>query len=226
MSGPSIEGCTRFVEAFGRLTGIVRERLELEWRYHQRGDLQELAAELLDHAVEFGRLLRVVFRRDLVDALTDEASWYAAVLRSRGPEQDAFSLLLDSWIVAIQGVIKPPECNELAKPLQTLRANLPQVLELSQARYGTSPSADIRGLVECLIEADVAKAQAVVQSLLTAGRNRASVITAALLPAMKEVGRRWENNDLTIFQEHLATETLRRLRVVLTVDAGEIKLLH
>ncbi|MHB0955035.1 MAG: hypothetical protein ACYC0X_01515 [Pirellulaceae bacterium] len=100
------------------------------------------------------------------------------MLRSRGPKQDAFSLLLDSWIVAIRGVIKPPECNELAKLLQTLRANMPQILELSQARYGTPPSADIQGLVDWLVEGDFAKAQAVVQSLLTGGRNRASVINA------------------------------------------------
>lgn len=220
MSGPSIEACARFVEAFDRLTGIVRERLQLEWHYHERPDLGQLAGELLNHAVEFGSLLRVVFRHGLMAALEDEAGWYAAALRSRGSEQDALTLLLDSWIVAIQGTIRPPECNELAEPLQTLRANLPQILEIARARYETPPTAEIGDLVNRLIEGDLAESQAVVQSLLTVGRTPTAVITEWLLPAMREVGRCWEKNELAIFQEHLATETLRRLLAGVTAFAG------
>ncbi|MGI6414841.1 MAG: cobalamin B12-binding domain-containing protein [Thermoguttaceae bacterium] len=221
MSAPSIEACARFVEAFDRLTAIVRERLELEWRYHNRRDLRQLAGELLDHAVEFGGLLRVVFRHGLIGALEDEAGWYAAALRSRGSEQDALTLVLESWIVAIQGTIKPPECNELAEPLQRLRANLPRILEIARARYGTPPAAEIQDLVGCLIEGDFEESQGVVQSLLSAGTSPAAVIMEWFLPAMREVGRRWENNELAVFQEHLATETLRRLLAGLTASAGK-----
>ncbi|MBN1852562.1 MAG: B12-binding domain-containing protein [Pirellulales bacterium] len=221
MNGPSVEACARFVEAFDRLMVMVRERLELEWRYHKRPDLRQLAGELFDHAVEFGSLLRVVFRHGLMGALEDETGWFAAALRSRGSEQDALTLLLDSWIVAIQGTIRPPECNELAEPLQRLRANLPQVMEIARARYGTPPTSEIGDLVGRLIQGDLAESQAVVHSLLTAGTSHTAVITEWLLPAMREVGRRWENNELAIFQEHLATETLRRLLAGLTVSAGE-----
>lgn len=221
MSAVSIEACARFVEAFDRLTAIVRERLELEWRYHNRRDLRRLAGELLDHAVEFGALLQVVFRHGLIEALDEETGWYAAALGARGSEQDALALVLESWIVAIQGTIKPPECNELAEPLERLRANLPRILEIARARYGTPPAADIQALVECLIEGDFDGSQAVVQSLLSAGTSPTAVITEWFLPAMREVGRRWENNELAIFQEHLATETLRRLLAGLTASAGK-----
>ena len=221
MSSPSIEACARFVEAFDRLTAIVRERLELEWRYHNRRDLRQLAGELIDHAVEFGSLLRVVFRHGLMAALEDEAGWYAAALRSRGSEQDALTLLLDSWIVAIQGIIKPPECNELAEPLQRLRADLPRILEIARARYGTPPAAEIQALVRCLTEGDFDASQAVIQSALRAGTSPAAVITEWFLPAMREVGRRWENGELAIFEEHLATETLRRLLAALPFSVGK-----
>lgn len=223
MSGPSVQACALFVEAFDRLAAIVRERLELEWRYHKRSDLERLGGEILDHAVEFGNLLRVAYRHGLMGVLEDETSWFAAALRSRGSEQDALTLLLDSWVVAIQGVIKPPECNELSQPLQRLRADLPRILELARARYGTPPAEEIQALVRCLTEGDFDASQAVIQSALRAGTSPAAVITEWFLPAMREVGRRWENGELAIFEEHLATETLRRLLAALpfSVDKTE-----
>ena len=66
-----------------------------------------------------------VYRYDLAQALAQEAVWYASALAVRGPGKDAFSLLLESWIIAVQGIIKPPECNLLAEPIRELQTNLP-----------------------------------------------------------------------------------------------------
>lgn len=118
-----------FSSEFGNLSALVLKRLELEWHYHQRQDLGRSDQQLLHYAIEFGRLLNVVYRYRLFSALQEECKWYAAVFGARGSSHDAFALVLESWIMAIQGLLKPPECNELARPIQSIRDDLERLLE-------------------------------------------------------------------------------------------------
>ena len=49
----------------------------------------------------------------------------------------------------------------------------------------------------------------VVSRLIGSGKSMDQVIVDGILPAMSEVGFLWERRRLDIFQEHLATETVR-----------------
>lgn len=211
MDASSGQATAIFERDFDRLLAIVHERLEVQWRFHRRVDLARLEPDLMELRREFGSLLRVVYRYNLTDALAPEAAWYASALTSRGPGSDAFALLLDSWIVAIQGTIKPPECNVLAAPLQKLRAELPRVFSEAEKRRGATPAAEIGTLVASLIVGDFAGAWEQLRAGMASGTPPHELIVDLLLPAMAEVGRRWELNELAIFQEHLATETVHRL---------------
>ena len=71
-----------FDESFGSLMALVQQRVELELRFHNRSDLQQLESDLSELIREFGVLLRVVYRYDLAKALTQEAVWYASALVS------------------------------------------------------------------------------------------------------------------------------------------------
>lgn len=73
-----------FVEHFDHLLALVRQRFTVFWQFQQEGEPQPSASELLDYAQEFGYLLRVVFRYQLLDALQEEAAWYAALFTARG----------------------------------------------------------------------------------------------------------------------------------------------
>jgi hypothetical protein len=211
MGAPSPDVTAVFERDFDRLLSIVHERLEIQWRFHQRVDLERLEPDLAGLMREFGALLRVVYRYNLTDALAPEAAWYASALASRGPGADALALLLDSWIVAIQGTIKPPECNVLAAPLEALRRDLPRVFLEAEKRRGAAPAAEIGTLVACLIAGDFAEARERLRARMAAGTPPHELIVDLLLPAMAEVGRRWQLNELAIFEEHLATETVQRL---------------
>lgn len=200
-----------FDHHFSHLTALVRERLEVEWQFHRRADFKQMEPDLLELVREFGALLRVVYRYDLTDALKKEASWYASTLATRGPGTDAFALLLDSWVVAIQGLIKPPECNSLAAPLQDLRENSADIFAEAEARRGISGDPKVSALAEQLVAGDYGSAREVIHSEITSGMPPHETIVYMLLPAMSEIGRRWELNELAIFQEHLATETMQKL---------------
>jgi methanogenic corrinoid protein MtbC1 len=198
-----------FEEYFDRLMALAHERMEIEWVSHRRGDLQRLRPDLLEIHREFGALLRVVFRYGLADALREEAIGYAITLTRRNSPHDALALLLDSWIMAIQGLIQPPECNVLAAPLKKLRDDLPGLIREMPPPKSVNPHA--LELMQRAVAGDLAGARDVLRACLAAGVPPYDVVPDLLLAAMSEIGVRWERNELTIYQEHLATETVVRL---------------
>jgi len=198
-----------FASEFGDLSAVVLKRLELEWRYHQRPDLAKADQQLLQYALEFGRLLKVVYRHRLFSILHEESRWYAGIFAARGSGHDAFGLVLDSWIIAVQGVIKPPECNELAQPIRAIRDDLPLLIAQAQHRSRAAPEPAVISLVESLVRGDVRGAREILSGMVAKGAPPDRLIVEVMLPAMAEIGRRWELNEMEVFQEHLATEAIQ-----------------
>lgn len=205
-----------------QLLALVGKRLELQRGFHGRSDLPALEPDLFDLARELGLLLRVVYRYDLAEALEEESAWYASVLASRGPGRDAFTLLLDSWIVAIQGVVKPPECDRLARPLREVRSRVDRLLSRGSAPPGPPPAPEVSELVDRLVRGKKAQARGLLEARIAAGVAPHETITRLLLPAMVEVGRRWEIDASGIWEEHLATETVLGLLAGLVASARPV----
>jgi hypothetical protein len=211
-----------FEEFFDRLVALVSERLSVQFRYQDQLPSESAKLVLEDGIREFGKLLRAIFRYNLLEALDEEAGWYASLLESRGLGREAFVLILDSWLMAIHGVIKPPECHALCGPLEELRANLDRLFSRLTERRQVHPCpgnphhggfADPKRLfVSCFLK---------FREKIAAGTAPETLITRLLLPAMQEIGRRWEAGEINIFQEHLGTETLLRLLPILLI-AGEL----
>jgi hypothetical protein len=137
----------QFMREFDRLCVVAGERVRVEWSHRHRQDLRRLSRELAQPVLEYGRPLRVVFRHRLTARSRQEAAWYLATLRARGSHQDAFALVPESWIVAIQGLIKPPGCNELTAPLQGLRDTLPELAQAARSRDRVALTPQIEALV-------------------------------------------------------------------------------
>lgn len=214
-------GSALFEEYYDRLMAIARQRMEIEWRSHRLEHLQYLRSDLLELHREFGALLRVVFRYGLAEALREEFRWFASVLANRKSPHDALALLLDSWIVAIQGLVRPPECNLLAAPLKGLREALPSLL--SETPRPSGSDAPVKAIIGKLITGDLAGARAILSGRLAAGIPPHDLVPALLLAAMSEIGSRWEQDSLQIFEEHLATETTARLLAELPAMASPVQ---
>jgi methanogenic corrinoid protein MtbC1 len=200
-----------FASQFADLSAVVLKRLELEWRYHRRPDLAKADQQLLQYALEFGRLLKVVYRHRLFAILHEEAQWYTGVFAARGSGHDAFELILDSWIIAIQGMIRPPACNELAQPIRAIRDDLPSLIAQMQHRRRAAPEPTVLLLVEGLLRGDARGAREILSGRAAKGTPPDRLIVEVILPAMAEIGQRWEFNEVEVFQEHLATETIQCL---------------
>ncbi len=204
-----------FEEFFDRLVALVSERLSVQFRYQDQLPSDSAKLVLEDGIREFGKLLRAVFRYNLPEALNEEAGWYASLLESRGLGREALVLIVDSWLMAIHGLIKPPECHALCGLLEELRANLDRLFSRLTERRQVHPSPEIRTMADLLTQAAFRDLLSQVQKKIAAGMAPGTLITQELLPAMHEVGRQWEAGEIDIFQEHLGTETLLRLLPIL-----------
>jgi len=97
--------------------------------------------------------------------------------------------VLESWIVAIQGLIKPPECNELAAPLQALRAALPELAGAGLEAEQVVLTPEVDALVGTVTGGDVAGGERLLRRALADRSTPESIVTDLLLPAMGEGGR-------------------------------------
>ena len=66
-------------------------------------------------------------------------------------------------------------------------------------------------LLDRLVAGDEAGAWRVVEDALASGAHAADIHLTLLVPAMREVGRRWSRGELDVADEHLASATTRRL---------------
>ena len=200
-----------FESEHSALFAVVEKRIQLEEQFHLSRNLNKAGMHLVDYAVNFGRLLRVVYRHDLTEALRKEFAWYVHTFSAHEWGQNALSIILDSWIIAIQGLIKQPECNLLADPLQRLRDELPGLFATIAAGSQNDAAPCDPALISAITAGDRQKASQHIlanrQSFSTPDR----LIVGMLLPAIAEIGKRWQLDQIQIFEEHLATQVIKSI---------------
>jgi len=196
-----------FETHYPRLLAAVLERLRLEIDAAEIRDpgLKEL---LEDCAGRFGETLQAVYALGLADGLEAEAAWLVSVLDGRGPGRGWADRILEAWANAIQGLIKPPEGDELARPLVGLRSRFGRPNPPASAQ-DDGPSENVKRYLEAALAGRRREAAEFALSLLREGRSPGQVASDLLLPALRRLGRLWEKGRLNASSEHRATEITR-----------------
>ena len=198
----------RYAEVLTPFGGHGRFQTRQDLRYH----VEFLSAAVEVHAPGY---------------FTDYVVWLAGVLKARGvPVQTlAESLRLlrrflesrleQALLVAAQGAIDAG----LAALAKDWEASAPRY----QARM-PDPHAAVGALTRCLLDGDSAAARAIVcdSSGVCGGTDVAEgapgyvkLATHLFQPALYAVGQKWERNEITVAQEHLATALVQTLLVEL-----------
>ena len=196
-----------FETLYPRLLAVVRERIRLEIGAAEIQDpgLKEL---LEDCAGRFGGALQAVYALGLAGGLVQETAWLVSVLDGRGPGRGWADRILEAWANAIQGLIKPPEGDDLARPLVGLRSRLGR-LELPAPAQDDGPSENVTSYLEAALAGRRREAAEFALSLIGEGRSPGQVASGLLLPALRRIGRLWEKGRLNASSEHRATEITR-----------------
>lgn len=101
------------------------------------------------------------------------------------------------------------------KRLQDERYTLDEIAaRLGSDTDGTGPAIDLEGFVALALSGDAAAATHLVAAAIDRGLTPPELFDQVLAPALRDVGDRWEAGQLTVAQEHAASEVIRDLIAV------------
>jgi len=196
-----------FAEALPRLLTLVNDKFSVDARLFSRFTPERLLL-LSDAHEHFGKMLRAVLEFSLYEHMLDEFRWYVSSLSSRGLGEEYFLRMVEGWIIAIHAALAPVEAREVSRPLEWLALNSRAVYRLRRSAGAPLGSAGSQFLA-LLLGRKRRDAVGYVLDLIRSGENIERVITDVILRAMGEVGRLWEANEISVSDEHAATEISR-----------------
>jgi len=97
-----------------------------------------------------------------------------------------------------------------ARKTVTVLKSLPAVTG-ADPDTGTPVSPDARLFLDFILEGDVAKGIAVIDKALAAGTPASGIYAGIFRPALAETGRLWQQNRVTVAEEHFVTGVIRRI---------------
>jgi methanogenic corrinoid protein MtbC1 len=197
-----------FAELYPRLLALVRERLGLELSQkipeYGRGPRELLE----DCTTRFGDTLKAVYSFSLFGQLENETAWLVSVLESRGLDRGWVERILESWTIAIQGIVKPPEADELSRPLIRAQTSVPRGAMVPSSGE-MEPSEDVQKYLDFAFRNKRREAAEFALAFLKLGLAPEKVADSLLMPALRQIGVLWERNKISAAAEHQATEITR-----------------
>lgn len=206
--GPVSERARRaFAEALPRLLTLVNDKFSVDSRLLSRRTPEQLAL-LYDAHRHFGDMLRAIFEFSLYEHMEKEFAWYAGVMRSRGFGQEYLRKLVEAWIIAVHAAIEHREACEISRPLEWLEANVDRISTPVPAEDAPR-SPNVREFLKLALSGRRLEALNYVLELGRAGEKPEDIVSNTVLPAMAGIGRLWEANEISVSEEHAATEISR-----------------
>jgi methanogenic corrinoid protein MtbC1 len=191
-----------------RILALVRERLGLELGKKSLKFRRPERELLEDCTTRFGDTLKAVYSFSLFGQLENETAWLVSVLESRGLDRGWVERILESWTIAIQGIVKPPEADELSRPLIRIRALVPGMSGNPLAEAKSLPE-EVQRYLDFALRGRRREAAEFILTFMEAGQAPEKITEGLLIPALAQIGRNWEKNQISASTEHLATEITR-----------------
>jgi methanogenic corrinoid protein MtbC1 len=215
---PSRTAVHEFGAVLPRLATMVTDRFAVESRIFPEGP--SLPPEPIETAQKtFGRTLHAIYEFGLLETLVDEFAWQVSMLTGHGLERDHFKRMIDGWIMAIYATIKPPEAEELVRPLKWLGSKLPV---LSKPASGAGPkSPELERFLDLLLSKKRDEAADYLISLLGVDYGLEEVFEGVMARAMSEIGLLWQLGKISVSDEHAATEIARYVVFRVADSLGE-----
>jgi methanogenic corrinoid protein MtbC1 len=200
-------GLGRFQELRADAVSAVTDRFYKTYghdysQYGARG--REACFEDLNFHLEF---LRPVLEFGLLQPLVDYLHWLASVLAARGIPAEHLPLSLD-WLAEFFCVHMEAEDAQIVATA-TERAKIQFLQTGSRAVAADSmvpePLPECEAFESALLAGDRRGAQAILKRVLEEGRGLVAAELHLIQPALYGIGLKWQNNQVSVAQEHLAT---------------------
>ncbi|MGK2953581.1 MAG: cobalamin B12-binding domain-containing protein [Thiobacillus sp.] len=173
--------------------------------YAQFGDRgRQACREDLAFHLEF---LLPVLEFGIIQPIVDYLRWLATVLTARDVPAEHLPLSLD-WLAEFYAAAMPGADGVIvATALDHAKAGFLKPDDTLPAIYGCLPTAwaESTAFEEALLAGDRGGAAAVVERCLEEGHTLVNTELHVIQPALYGIGHKWQDNQVTVAQEHLAT---------------------
>ncbi len=198
-------------------TRFSREQGELYGRFGKAGEQAcrqdiRFTIDFLRPAVEFG----------LTQAFIDYIGWLKNVLATRQIPADHVSLML-TWLADFYQSELAPAAAETVRHVLEIARDAPEREDAQiQSISSHCPAAwdGAQQLKELLLDGRETEARALLQNALQSGSSLIDIELHLLQPALYQIGVEWQQNLISVAQEHLATATATSLmaQLAMTVE--------
>lgn len=174
-----------------------------------------------DNHYNHARFMANVFRFNAFELLAKTVVWVYRTYRAHGFDYDYFPLELSAWQQAVTAHLDASQTRAILAIYQWLLDRHQDMVKLSQqppqeaAVFDPAWQATRRVFLQALLEGDSKKCLALGQKI---ARDRAGLETfylEVIQPCMYDVGRLWEQGEISVAQEHLASAIIARQMAIL-----------
>jgi methanogenic corrinoid protein MtbC1 len=204
----SPQGKDLFRKAMPEILRLVNEKFQLQSRFEIKTPDPEAMNFVQDAHSHLADLLLGIYENSLFENLADEFLWYISVFTSRGFKRDYFEKMLEGWIFAIHALIKPPESEELTRPLHFIVRRRTVFFEAGREdKPAVTPEQE--RLLSLLLAKKRSEAWEFVRSFFKKEPTVERVYFDLLIPVLIRLGELWERNEISVADEHAATAIIR-----------------
>ena len=153
--------------------------------------------EFLQPVLEFG----------LLDPIVDYLRWLGSVLATRGIPVSHVPQSLDWLAEFFAERMDAADAQIVIAVLRQAKEKSQQTAEFASGIEAKAPEAwpECSAFEQALLAGDRREAIAIVERCLVDGRDLIAAELHIIQPALYRIGRKWQNNEVSVAQEHLAT---------------------
>jgi methanogenic corrinoid protein MtbC1 len=169
-----------------------------------------------------------VFSLNQFELLAKTYAWFYQTYRARGFSYDYFPIELKAWTDAIQSRLALEHQKPILEIYTWLLAMHDKLVILAQHQsdesdgYGALDASLRKRFLDALLNAEHTEARLIAREVKDAAGFE-SFLLEVIQPSMYEIGRLWEQNIVSVAQEHLASSIVSRVMSQLYADIVSIK---
>jgi methanogenic corrinoid protein MtbC1 len=173
---------------------------------------KEACREDLQFLLEF---LRPVLEFGLLQPMVDYLQWFNNVLTSRAIPTEHLSQTLDWLGEFFAQHMEPPHGPIVSSALEAARLQFQvEATTPSLPRIAREPWAEMAEFEAALLAGSHGDAYAILTRCMEQGKTLVEIELHIIQPALYEIGEKWQANQVSVAQEHLATAIAQSLMTV------------
>lgn len=146
--------------------------------------------------------------------LAQTLPWVYSAYRSHGFTEAYFPAVLRAWLQAVQEQLAPAHAAEVGAVYRWMLEHHAEIAQAADAAAGGG-RAELPGQAEAFLQGLLAgrafDCQEIAEDLVRRPEDLADFYLGVVQPAMYEVGRLWERDEVSVAEEHLASAIVSRV---------------